>query len=108
MANFALARPSREVLFTSVKREDRYKAKNFIDTVIYRGGDQIASWSYGGLMALGLGISQIAVVGVPLSIAWLALSFWLGRVHTRKERAQVPSTPQTIPAEVAQPIRAGA
>ncbi|WP_430309369.1 NTP/NDP exchange transporter [Pseudomonas sp. PONIH3] len=107
VANFALARPSREVLFTSVRREDRYKAKNFIDTVIYRGGDQVASWSYGGLMALGLGISQIAVVGVPLSLAWLVLSFWLARTHTRNERAQVSSEPQIFPDEVAQPSRAG-
>ncbi len=94
VANFALARPAREVLFTSSKREDRYKAKNFIDTVIYRGGDQVGSWSYAGLMGLGLGISQIAVIGVPLSLIWLALSFWLGRTHGRQEMAQVVSEPQ--------------
>jgi ATP:ADP antiporter, AAA family len=46
VSNFALARPTREVLFTSNVREDRYKAKNFIDTVVYRSGDQVASWSY--------------------------------------------------------------
>lgn len=105
VANFALARPSREVLFTSVKREDRYKAKNFIDTVIYRGGDQVASWSYAGLMALGLGVSQLAVIGVPLSLLWLALSFWLGRAHTRNERAQDLSKSHTISGEVTQTRR---
>jgi AAA family ATP:ADP antiporter len=83
VSNFALARPTREVLFTSVPREDRYKAKNFIDTVVYRGGDQIGSWSYAGLAALGLGMTGISVVAVPLSVLWLALSFWLGR---RQER----------------------
>ncbi|HEY8613775.1 MAG TPA: MFS transporter [Roseomonas sp.] len=88
VSNFALARPTREVLFTSVPREDRYKAKNFIDTVVYRGGDQIGAWSYAGLAALGLGMTGIAIVAVPLSAIWLALSFWLGR---RQERAEAAS-----------------
>jgi AAA family ATP:ADP antiporter len=88
VSNFALARPTREVLFTSVPREDRYKAKNFIDTVVYRGGDQIGSWSYAGLIALGLGMSGIALVAVPLSAAWLALSLWLGLRQQRSEKAE--------------------
>ena len=52
--NFAFARPTREVLFTVVPREDKYKAKSFIDTVIYRIGDQVGAWSYAGLGFLGL------------------------------------------------------
>jgi AAA family ATP:ADP antiporter len=95
VSNFALARPTREVLFTSVPREDRYKAKNFIDTVVYRGGDQIGSWSYAGLAALGLGMTGIAVVAVPLSVVWLVLSFWLGRRQERAEAAgSVPDAPR--------------
>lgn len=86
VSNFALARPTREVLFTSVPREDRYKAKNFIDTVVYRGGDQVGSWAYTGLMGLGLSLTGIAIVAVPLSAIWLALSFWLGRRQERWER----------------------
>ena len=85
VSNFALARPTREVLFTSVPREDRYKAKNFIDTVVYRGGDQVGSWAYIGLMGLGLSMTGIAIVAVPLSAIWLALSFWLGRRQERWE-----------------------
>ncbi|MCC7282735.1 MAG: MFS transporter [Acetobacteraceae bacterium] len=88
VSNFALARPTREVLFTSVPREDRYTAKNFIDTVVYRGGDQVASWSYAGLLALGLGLTGIAIVAVPLSAAWLALSVWLGRKQESAEQAE--------------------
>ncbi|QGY33265.1 MFS transporter (plasmid) [Pantoea cypripedii] len=84
-ANFALARPAREILFTSCEREDRYKSKNFIDTVIYRGGDQVASWSYIGLMGFGLGLPQLAVIAVPISIVWFALSIWLGRAHQKGE-----------------------
>lgn len=86
VSNFALARPTREVLFTSVPREDRYKTKNFIDTVVYRSGDQIASWSYAGLIGLGLTMTGIAIVAIPLSIIWLALSFCLGRRQERWER----------------------
>lgn len=86
VANFALARPSREVLFTSSIREDRYKAKNFIDTVIYRTGDQVASWGYAGLMGLGLGVSQVAFAGIPLSFIWLVLALWLGHKHNKQEK----------------------
>ena len=50
VSNYALTRPAREVLFTAVSREDRYKTKNFIDTVVYRAGDQVAAWSYAGLL----------------------------------------------------------
>lgn len=103
VANFALARPSRKVMFTSVRREDRYKAKNFIDTVIYRGGDQVASWSYAGLMALGLGMAQIAVVGIPLSLIWLGLSYWLGRTHMQVAQSKVSPNPRLTPGLVVQP-----
>ena len=87
VSNFALARPAREVLYSAVPREDRYKAKNFIDTVVYRSGDQIASWSYAGLTALGLGLTAISLLSVPLSLIWLAMSVWLGRRQGRMEHA---------------------
>jgi len=88
VANFALARPAREILFTSSPREDRYKAKNFIDTVVYRGGDQLASWGYAGLMGLGLTLAQIPMIAVPLSAIWLGLSIWLGRTHQAQEPSE--------------------
>jgi len=77
--NFAVARPTREVLFTVIPREDKYKAKSFIDTVVYRSGDQIGAWSYALLSFLGLGMTGIAFVAVPISAAWLLNGFWLGR-----------------------------
>ena len=79
VSNFAFTRPAREVLFTRLNREDRYKAKNVIDTVIYRTGDQIGSWSYAGLSALSLSLSTIAWISVPLCLAWLGLSIWLAK-----------------------------
>ncbi len=83
VSNFAFAKPSREVLFTVLPREDRYKAKNFIDTVIYRSGDQIGSWGYAGLGALGLGMADISLLAVPLCLLWVALGVWLGRRQAR-------------------------
>ena len=77
--NFAFARPTREVLFTVVAREDKYKAKSFIDTVVYRLGDQVGAWSYAGLGALGLAMTGVSLVAVPISIIWLVNSLWLGR-----------------------------
>jgi ATP:ADP antiporter, AAA family len=76
--NFAFARPSRELLFTVVPREDKYKAKSFIDTVIYRTGDQAGAWSYAVLAYLGLAMTGISIVAVPISIAWLLNGLWLG------------------------------
>lgn len=79
VSNFAFTRPAREVLFTRLNREDRYKAKNVIDTVIYRTGDQIGSWSYAGLNTLSLSLSTIAWISVPFCLLWLALSIWLAK-----------------------------
>lgn len=93
VSNFALARPTREVLFTAVPREDRYKAKNFIDTVVYRGGDQVGSWAYAGLLAVGFTLTGIAWIAVPLSALWLALSYWLGRRQERTEKREVLAAP---------------
>lgn len=76
---FALARPAREVLFTTVSREEKYKAKSLIDTFVYRTGDQIGAWSYSLLAAFGLGVSGVAWVAVPLSLLWLVNGWRLGR-----------------------------
>jgi AAA family ATP:ADP antiporter len=75
---FAIAKPSREVLYTVVSREDKYKAKNFIDTFVYRAGDQIAAWSYILLGTVGLGVVAISFVAAPLAAVWLVIAFWLG------------------------------
>jgi AAA family ATP:ADP antiporter len=99
VANFAFARPARELLFTVLPREDRYKAKNFIDTVVYRGGDQLAGWCYAGLAGLGLGMTGIYALAAPLSLVWLVLAVWLGRQLRRGEHHALqpsrPSSPST-------------
>jgi len=76
-AAYALMRPSREILFTVLRREDKYKVKSVTDTLGYRVGDQIGAWSYGGLHALGLGLASISFVAVPVVAGWCGLSLWL-------------------------------
>ncbi|MBI2527912.1 MAG: MFS transporter [Candidatus Rokubacteria bacterium] len=77
--NFAVARPTRETCFTVIPREDKYKAKSFIDTFVYRAGDQIGAWSYAGLGVIGLGLAGISLAAVPIAIVWLVNGLWLGR-----------------------------
>ena len=97
--NFALNNPAMEVLFTVVPREDKYKAKSFIETFVYRGGDQLAAWAYAGLAALGLGLSGIALTAVPIAGVWLMLGLWLGR----RQSALAQRPPAAEP--VAPPLR---
>lgn len=77
--NFGITNPAMEVLFTVVSREDKYKAKSFIETFVYRAGDQIGAWTYRGLDALGLAVSGTAYAAVPFAAGWLAVAIWLGR-----------------------------
>jgi AAA family ATP:ADP antiporter len=86
--NFAIARPTREVLFTVLPREDRYKAKSFIDTAVYRLGDQLGAWSFALLTTLGLGLTQVSLVAAAVSGCWLANSWWLGRRQELLARQQ--------------------
>lgn len=81
--NYAITRPGREMLFTVVDREEKYKAKNFIDTVVYRGGDAVSGWAFAGLSALGLGLSAIAFIAVPVAALFLATGVYLGRRQQR-------------------------
>ena len=94
--NFSLTNPAMETLFTVVPREDKYKAKSFIETFVYRGGDQIASLLYAALAALGLGLAGIAFTAVPFSLVWLGLAVWLGR--RQGELAARESEPSRIGA----------
>lgn len=78
VTNFALSRPARETLFVPLSRGEKYKAKNLIDTVVYRVGDQLGAWTNGVLIWLGFGIAGLAFAAVPLAAIWLGLALWLG------------------------------
>jgi AAA family ATP:ADP antiporter len=83
-ANYAISRPAREVLYTVVSRDEKYKTKPFIDTFVYRGGDVIGAWGFDSLTAAGLGVSMIALVTTPIPILWVVLSLLLGIAHSRR------------------------
>jgi len=92
-ANFAISNPAREVLFTVLAREEKYKAKNVIDIVVFRGGDAVSGWLFAALRSAGLELGAISLATVPVTAAWLALALALGRMQ--EKRAQNPATPKT-------------
>jgi AAA family ATP:ADP antiporter len=75
--NYALAKPARETLFTVVDREERYKAKNFIDTFVYRGGDALGAGIFARILATG--VASVAWIAVPVAAAWAVVAVLLGR-----------------------------
>jgi AAA family ATP:ADP antiporter len=88
VGEFSISKPTRETLFTVVAKEDKYQAKNVIDTVIHRGGDAASSWFAAALLAAGLSLSGMAFVGVPIACLWLATAAFLGKRHERLRAAQ--------------------
>ena len=84
VGEYALSKPAREVLFTVVSREEKYKAKNFIDTAISRAGDASTGWLISGLKALSVTTGQIAWALVPLMIVWAWLGRWLAARHRQR------------------------
>jgi ATP:ADP antiporter, AAA family len=82
--NFAVANPARQVFFTVLDREEKYKAKNLIDVVIYRGSDALYGWVFDSLQGLGLKLGAIALVALPVAAGWIVLSATLGRAQERR------------------------
>jgi AAA family ATP:ADP antiporter len=85
---YAIARPSREICFTVVDQESRYKAKNILDVIMYRLGDVTAVWVQAGMAMLGFAVTGLLGLGVVASGAWAAAAWSLGRQYERK-RAQL-------------------
>ncbi|MFK8021312.1 MAG: NTP/NDP exchange transporter [Pseudomonadales bacterium] len=87
--NYGLTRPAREMLFTQVSREDRFKAKPVIDIVAYRGGDVIMGWFFTGLtQGLGFGMAAVAGVGAVIAALWAMVGWFLGRTYERSAAAE--------------------
>lgn len=83
--NYAIMKPVREMLYVVLGKQEKYKAKNFIDTAVYRGGDAVSAWAYTGLReGLDLGLSGIALIAVPLSAIWAWVAFKLGKQQQQK------------------------
>ena len=94
--NYAVTRPAREMLFTRVDRETRFKAKPVIDIVAYRGGDMLMAWLFTGLtQGLGLGLAAVAVVGAGIAALWSLVGIYLGRWFEQDETESVDSAKET-------------
>jgi AAA family ATP:ADP antiporter len=76
---YAVVRPSREVLYTVTTREEKYASKSLIDTFVYRGGDAIGAWTDQLLKSLNVGMAALAGVFVPVAAVWVVLAAFLGR-----------------------------
>ncbi len=86
--NYAITRPGREMLFTLVDEETRYKAKPVIDVVVYRGGDMLTAWLFTGVTALlGLGLAGAAIIAAAVASAWALVGLYLGRSYDRAPNA---------------------
>jgi AAA family ATP:ADP antiporter len=83
VGEYALVRPGREMLFTPVPVETKYKAKNAIDTFVYRGGDAVAGWVYAGIVAVATN-AAVALAGAALAGLWAAVGYAIGRRHDRE------------------------
>jgi ATP:ADP antiporter, AAA family len=85
-ANFAVSNPAREVLFTVLEREEKYKAKNVIDIVVFRGADAVNGWLFAALRGAGMELATISLATLPVAAGWLVLALALGRAHERRAR----------------------
>ena len=90
--NYAITRPGREMLFTAVSRQTRFKTKPVIDIVVYRGGDVLAGWTYTGLaQGVGLGLGSIAILAAVVALLWTAVAVFLGLRYDSSISADVAS-----------------
>jgi AAA family ATP:ADP antiporter len=101
VTQYAVARPSREICFTVVDQETRYKTKNIIDVVVYRLGDLSSAWMQAGMRALGLGLNATLGVGVVASGVWAISAWTLGRQYEQRKAAQAGAA-----ADLAEPQKA--
>jgi AAA family ATP:ADP antiporter len=89
--NYAITRPGREMLYTVVDRESRFKAKSVIDIVVYRGGDMATAWVFTGLtQGLGLGLGAIAAVGAAIAAVWAMVAGLLGKAYMSRHAHPEP------------------
>lgn len=99
--NYAITRPAREMLFTAVDRETRFKAKPVIDIAVYRGGDAISSIAFAGLTdGLGLGLGAVAAVGAGIAAIWAGVGRYLGQVFEKTQAEATTADDGTAPAKV--------
>jgi len=87
--DYGLFKPTREMLFTVLNPESKFKSKSLIDTLLQRGGDSLAQLTYP--LVAGFGLAGVAWVLAGVSVAMLVVVLWLAAVFTRRERSSVPT-----------------
>jgi AAA family ATP:ADP antiporter len=92
-AEFAICKPARETLFNPLPREEKYKAKNVMDTAVYRAGDMASGWIFTGLQAIGMGLSSISFVAAPLAALWAGIGLWLTKRHREQHATRQDPVP---------------
>ena len=95
---YGITRPAREVLYTVVSREEKYKSKAFIDAAVYRGGDLVSGWIYAGLAWIGLSIGAISLVAAPFAAIWAILGLKLGTMQEERRENGWEGKPQEVVA----------
>ncbi len=91
---YGLTKPTTDMLYAIVSPEEKYKAKNFIDTAVYRGADLLATWSIRLMSTLGAGLSGVSAVCVPMAVAWATLGLWIGRQYNDRDQARMREQPE--------------
>ncbi len=90
VTEFGIGKPARDMLYTVVDTESRYKAKNVIDTVVYRASDALSGWLHAGLVALGLGLAGIAAAGAAVALGLGVVAYAVGSGYRRRGGDGVP------------------
>jgi AAA family ATP:ADP antiporter len=103
VAQYAIARPSREICFTVVEQSSRYKAKNVVDTIVYRFGDVSSAWVQAGLRSMGYGMNGAIAVGVAASVVWGAAAVVLGRRYEKIRRQDGGACDLPVPGAMSGP-----
>lgn len=84
---YGLTKPASDMLYSVVSREAKYKAKNFIETALWRGGDVLSMWTIRSIA--GLGLVGVSLVCIPIALIWSVVAFWIGRDYRRRDRSDV-------------------
>lgn len=91
---YGLSRPATDMLYAAVSREAKYKAKNFIDTAVWRGGDLISVWTV--RLFSGIGLSGISLVCIPVAALWSVLALWIGREYRRRDQGTIDDRQEAL------------
>lgn len=96
---YAMTKPAREMLYTEVDKETRFKAKPVIDVVVYRGGDMVTGWFFTGLTeGLGLGLTAVGIIGASIAAVWSGTGLFLGKLYKEKTKTPVNEEMDKSPA----------